>query len=140
MSRPRTPERTAEGGFTLLEIVVAIALLATAFLMLLTLENQSIDLSLHSDRLNTAVLLAQEALAEQELIAAGMPAAIEGRDRLRDLFTDYTVNTTVQDAQLPFGLNLAEKIEEIDANVGWKAGDRTEGFRLLTFSYVPPTQ
>ena len=54
-------------GFTLLEVVIAIAILALALPILLGLRNWDLDLHARAADITTATFLAQEKLAEAEL-------------------------------------------------------------------------
>src|SRR5512147_1675252 len=56
-----------ESGFTLLEVLLAIALLAIALPILLGLRNFDLDLHARAGELTAATLLAQEKLIETEL-------------------------------------------------------------------------
>ncbi|HBR50769.1 MAG TPA: hypothetical protein DEA71_11855, partial [Nitrospira sp.] len=58
---------TSEHGFTLLEVLLAIALLAIALPVLLGLRNFDLDLQSRATELTAATLLAQEKLLEIEL-------------------------------------------------------------------------
>ncbi|WP_455371857.1 prepilin-type N-terminal cleavage/methylation domain-containing protein, partial [Petrachloros mirabilis] len=57
----------APNGFTLLEVVIAIAILALALPILLGLRNWDLDLHARAADITTATFLAQEKLAEAEL-------------------------------------------------------------------------
>lgn len=57
----------SSGGFTLLEVIVAIAILALTLPILLGLRNRDLDLHARAKDITTATLLAQEKLAEAEL-------------------------------------------------------------------------
>lgn len=74
-----SPIRTSSGsavcsaprsGFTLLEVLVALAVLAVALVSLLGLYNRSLLLTIRTQRLSTATLLAQEMLTRSQLEGA----------------------------------------------------------------------
>ncbi len=54
-------------GFTLLEVLVAMAVLAVALVSLLGLYNRSLLLTIRAQRLSTATLLAEEMLTRTQL-------------------------------------------------------------------------
>lgn len=56
-----------KAGFTLLEVLVAMAVLAVALVTLLGLYHRSVLLTLHAQKLMTATLLAQEVLSRTQL-------------------------------------------------------------------------
>ena len=59
----------SERGFTLLEVVIALGILALALPILLGLRNWDLDLHARAKELTTATILAQEKLIETELRA-----------------------------------------------------------------------
>jgi len=68
------------GGFTLLEVLVAMAVLAVALVSLLGLYNRSLVLTIRAQHLSTATLLVQEMLTRTQL---------EGLDALRVTAGDF---------------------------------------------------
>ena len=65
--RLRSITREHQGGFTLLEVIVAIAILALTLPILLGLRNWDLDLHAKARDITTATLLAEEKLTEAEL-------------------------------------------------------------------------
>ena len=68
-----------ERGFTLLEVVIALGILALALPILLGLRNWDLDLHARAKELTTATILAQEKLIETEL-GALLPLGETGGD------------------------------------------------------------
>ena len=66
-----------ERGFTLMEVLIALSILALALPILLGLRNFDLDLHARAKELTTATILAQEKLAETEL---GAGIATDSRD------------------------------------------------------------
>jgi general secretion pathway protein I len=64
---PNTRYSTPDTGFTLLEVLVAMAVLAVALVSLLGLYNRSLTLTIRAQRLSTGMLLAQEMLTRTQL-------------------------------------------------------------------------
>lgn len=62
---PRPP--ILRSGFTLLEVLVALTVLAVALVSLLGLHNRNLILTIRTQRLSTATLLAREMLARTQL-------------------------------------------------------------------------
>lgn len=65
--RPAQHSREHPGGFTLLEVMFAVAILAIALPVLLGLRNSDIDLHARARAITTATFLAKEKLLEAEL-------------------------------------------------------------------------
>jgi general secretion pathway protein I len=61
--------RQGSGGFTLLEVMVALAIVSVALVSLLTLANRSITTHARLQRLTQATLLAQQKMATTEVDA-----------------------------------------------------------------------
>ena len=57
----------SERGFTLLEVLIALGILALALPVLLGLRNWDLDLHARAKEITTATILAQEKLTETEL-------------------------------------------------------------------------
>src|SRR5262245_66258186 len=77
---PSTRHLTPKNGFTLLEVLVAMAVLAVALVSLLGLYNRSLLLTIRAQRLSTATLLVQEVLTRTQL---------EGMNALRVTTGDF---------------------------------------------------
>ena len=71
-------------GFTLLEVMVAMTVLAVALVSLLGLHNRNLVLSLNAERLNTATLLAREMLSRTQL--EGVAATRSTSGNFEDLY------------------------------------------------------
>ncbi len=65
-------------GFTLLEVLVAMAVLAVALVSLLGLYNRSLLLTIRAQRLSTATLLAEEMLTRTQIEGMGAMRATAG--------------------------------------------------------------
>jgi general secretion pathway protein I len=77
---PSTQHPAPGTGFTLLEVLVAMAVLAVALVSLLGLYNRSLLLTIRAQRLSAATLLVQEMLTRTQL---------EGMDALRVTAGDF---------------------------------------------------
>ena len=75
-------------GFTLLEVLVAVAILAIAMVAILKANVQSLDTLTRSRETSTASLLAASKLAEVE--AAGVANWSESRGDFAEDYSDYT--------------------------------------------------
>lgn len=73
-----TQHSTLNTGFTLLEVLVAMAVLAVALVSLLGLYNRSLTLTIRAQQLSTGMLLAQEMLARTQLEGAAAARVTAG--------------------------------------------------------------
>ena len=71
-------KRAAFQGFTLLEVMVAMTVLAVALVSLLGLHNRNLFLTMSAVRLNTATLLAREMLTRTQLEGTAATRATSG--------------------------------------------------------------
>jgi general secretion pathway protein I len=69
---------TGYSGFTLLEVLVAMAVLAVALVSLLGLHNRSLALTIRAQQLSTGMLLAQEILTRTQLEGAAAARVTAG--------------------------------------------------------------
>jgi len=71
--------KTCDKGFTLIEVLVAVAIIAIAFTGILTLYSQSVGMAIRSNFYAKAPLLAEKIISEWEagMEAKGAPFAVE---------------------------------------------------------------
>lgn len=120
-------------GFTLLEVMVAMSIIAIALTVLLTSQSQSISLAGEAKFSTTAALLARSKMAEIELISAD--DLISDTGDFGDDFPDYSWKMNVQDVTFPGAENFTDYLKQIDLNVYWGEGNRYQySFRLYHFA------
>ncbi len=116
----------ATGGFTLFEVMVAVAILAMVMVSLLGLKNRStLDVML-SDHLTTATLLAKRVMTESLTSQVK-----EGEDEggfPEEEFKEFTWKKTVGFMPVP-----GAKIMEVHVLVLWKEGGRPEQVELVSY-------
>jgi len=121
-------------GFTLLEVMIAIAIIATALVTLLKAQNQNLRALTESADLTTATLLAKQKLAEVEI--GGFPDLAEEAGNFSEgEFSKFRWRRTV--APTPF-----DRLREVTVQVFW---EERKGVREVTlFLFVadrrPETQ
>jgi general secretion pathway protein I len=112
-------------GFTLLEIVLAMAVLALALLALLTLRNRDVALQAHARHLVSATALAQHKLEELIVSAeardAGQPGDVGER------YPGYRWDWTIEPSPLDGWL-------ELRVEVNWPEGSRRERVELVGYA------
>jgi general secretion pathway protein I len=131
-----------ENGFTLLEVLVALAILAVALPVLLTLRNRDARLLDEARMITTATLLAQEKLFETQLLGypqpgeqigdfvsapPGFPLGTDIRDRAPGFRWMRRVSPTTHDA-----------LQEIRIRVSWLHGETEEAVDVVHYAFKEP--
>ena len=88
-------KKNAQTGFTLLEVMVAVAIIAMSFVSLLGSQSQSISIAGISRFETTAAMLAREKLTELQLTAFDQINNSAGQ--FEDEFTDYSWQAEVSE-------------------------------------------
>jgi general secretion pathway protein I len=133
------PGRRGDDGFTLLEVMIALAILAIALPVLLGLRNWDVDLHLRARDLTTATLLAQEKLLEAELAGflplgevsgdfKSLPPGIQTNAEPGDRAPGYRWKRIVS----PTPLDL---VREVRVQVIWPRGDIEEMVEVSTYVF-----
>ncbi len=131
----RNPQSTIrnEAGFTLLEVMVAVAILAIVLVSLLGLKNRSTQDVMLSEHITTATLLARRIMTET-LVTVGTGAIVQKEDEGEfdeEEFKDYTWKKTISPMQLEETGSI--KITEVRVAVLWKEGERQESVELTSY-------
>jgi general secretion pathway protein I len=114
-----------EAGFSLLEVMVALAVVAISFLALFELRNLDIGRTMFSGHVTTATLLAQERLTALEL------SGRLGTGEWSGVFPGYEKfawKAQVRPTTLAF-------VREVRLLVFWAEGRRTEQVELITYVF-----
>jgi len=131
---------SSERGFTLLEVLLAIALLAIALPILLGLRNFDLDLHAQARELTAATLLAQEKLLESELAGVYMIGETAGEFRNAPLGASATVQATDRPIGYKWKRTVSptplELIREIRVKVSWPRGATEETVEVSTYVFA----
>ena len=116
-------------GFTLLEVMIAVAILAMVIVSLLGLKNRSMQDVLKAERITTATLLAKRMMTETLIKKPLVPAEDEGafsEEVYGDVYKDYQWKKTIAPTPIP-------QIMELRVAVLWKEGSRDEMVELVSY-------
>ena len=133
MKGRRRVKNDRSSGFTLLEVMVAMAIIAIALTAVLGSQSQSVSLAGEAKFNTTAPFLAQSKISELEVADPGELTDDSG-DFGED-FPGYTWKTTVQNISFDRPEKAAERLRQIDLTVSWGAGD-TFRYRLRLYLFV----
>jgi general secretion pathway protein I len=114
------------GGFTLLEVLVAVAVLATALVSLLSLHGKNIQTVAYDQRLSRATLLAQD-LMTRTLVTDAFPDPTRSTGAFPN-DRDYQWELEVLRGPTP---ELADDMREIHVRVFWDERE-PDAVRLVT--------
>ena len=130
------PSGHGETGFTLLEVLVAVAIVGMALVMLLRLHLLSLDATLAAQDLTTAVLLAEGRMAT---FLAQSPQEGEDQGQFDGPNLErfgWTTSVTDYDIDLG-GQNGGEQesigIRHVTVSVHWREGNRNRSYSLETY-------
>ncbi|MFB3061088.1 MAG: type II secretion system minor pseudopilin GspI [Candidatus Binatia bacterium] len=113
-------------GFTLLEVMVALAVLAIALTVLLGLRNRDFELRTHAHNVTVASLLAQEKLAEAEMGA--FPSVGEQDGGFGNRYPNFMWQRSI--LATPF-----DSVREVRVRVTWERGSQKEGVNFVGYVF-----
>jgi general secretion pathway protein I len=112
--------RSESSGFTLLEVIVAIAILAIALTSLFGSQSQSLSLAIEARFNVTAAFLVQEKIAEYE---AGLREFVDDEGDFGENFPGFTWKTEVRTADLPDLEGIEElepPLQRLELTINWE--------------------
>jgi general secretion pathway protein I len=113
-------------GFTLLEVMIAVSIMAMVLVTLLGLKNSSMEDVMLMQHMTTATMLAKRAMVETTTEAKpGQTLELEGTFP-EDVFKDYTWKKIIDPTSIA-------TIAEVHVIVLWKEGTRQETVELVSY-------
>lgn len=132
MNRVQGSGAGVQKGFTLLEVMIAVAILAMVLVSLLGLKNRSMQDVMKAERITTATLLAKRMMTETLKKTPLIPAEEDGEfsvDLYGDVYKEYHWKKTIAAAPIP----TIPQIMEVHIAVLWKEGARDEMVELVSY-------
>ncbi len=114
--------RKQHAGFTLLEVMVAMAIMAITLMAVLDSQSMSISLAGEAKFSTSASFLAQKKMAEMEIIKAKDLASDSGD--FGDNYPNYSWELTVGDPTFEAPENVTNHLKQIDLTVTWGENER----------------
>lgn len=132
-------KRMDDRGFTLMEVMLAMALLAIVLPVLLGLRNRDLDLRERAREITTATFLAQEKLLETELLPV-LPTGEQTGD-FKDAPPGLSFRATGEDRAPGYRWKRSimptplEKVQEVRVEVLWNHGLNEESVELSHYVF-----
>lgn len=121
-------------GFTLLEVMVAVAILAITLTAIFGSQSQSVSLSTNAKFVTTAALLAQGKISEAEVAPEKELSA--GSGNFGKDFPGYSWQMDVRDVMIELPENTSRHLQQIDLNVTWGEDERFQ-YPLRFYRFIP---
>jgi len=121
---------TAQEGFTLLEVMIAVALIAIALTTLLGSQSQSVSFANSAKFETMAALLAQSKMSE--VVILEKDALSNDSGDFGDDYPGYAWEVTVSDVSIEGVENISDYLKQIDLRVTWGVFS----YNLRLFHYV----
>ena len=125
---------TGNKGFTLLEVMISVAIIAIALTVLIGSQSQSVSLANESKFGTTAALLAQKKMAELEL--AGFQDAINDQGDFGEEYPGYQWKFEVRDFSSGEFESVAEQLVRVDLTLS--LGDESQFQYVLRSCFFVP--
>ena len=120
-------------GFTFLEVMVAVALLAITLTAVLGSQSQSVSLASEARFYTTVTLLAQGKMAEIEAKDLGTLSSESGD--FED-FPGYTWEVTVGNVYLDYPENVSDHLRQVTLTLSWEESEHYQ-YSLKAYRFSP---
>ncbi len=118
--------KKSRSGFTLLEIMIALAVVSISFVVLLGLRNRDIVLAEYSRHITVSTLLARQKITEVSV--EGFPDLGSSDGGFGETYPEFKWRQEVR--QTPFDV-----VRELELSVVWKEGVREEVSRFTVYIF-----
>ncbi|KPK25968.1 MAG: hypothetical protein AMJ61_10295 [Desulfobacterales bacterium SG8_35_2] len=112
-------KKLSHKGFTLLEVLIAVALIAIALTTLLGSQSQSVSFANSAKFETMAALLAQSKMSE--ITVQDKDSLFSDSGDFGDDYPGYTWDVTVSDIAIGESYDISEYLKQIDLTVTWGA-------------------
>ena len=123
--------KTGRRGFTLIEMMVAVSIIAIVLLAVYRLHSQTLLMNLSARFYTVAPLLAQNKLADLE--TSSVKELAEGSGDFGEGYTGYSWEVSVSDIESDPLETTADKLKRIDIKVLFNQGELSYNLRTYRF-------
>ncbi len=120
-------KRQLDFGFTLLEIMVAISIIAIVLIAIFKMHSQTINLNLATRFYSTAPLLAQNKIAELETTSLNDQMAESGN--FGDDFPNYSWSVSMDNIESEILGAVSESLKKIEVTISYNNDELIYSFR-----------
>jgi general secretion pathway protein I len=125
---PQSPIPSPQSGFTLLEVMIAVAIVAIALVTLLGLSNRSIDINGRLQKITQGTLLAQHKMAEIETQPLTADRELQQEEGIFDPpFEQYRWRVAYEEVP------MLTEVHMVTVSVAWGDAARNELVELSSF-------
>ena len=117
---------TGQDGFTLLEVMIALAIVATVLVSLLGLQARTINMGDRQQKITRATMLAQEQMAEIEIAGNGSGRDDEGR---------FEAPFELYRWQVKYNPTPLASVREVAVTVAWGEEENNEDVTLTSYLF-----
>lgn len=120
--------KTSSGGFTLLEVMIAMAIMSIALISLQALNNRTIAIHEYLQRVTQATLLAQYKMSEVEAASAGALLQEASQGVFAEPYEQYRW-------QINFSETPLASVRMVTVDVVWGDSDKNEVVSIDSFIF-----
>ena len=120
-------------GFTLLEVMVAVGIIAIALVAVFNSQSQSLSLASEAKFSTTAPLLAQKKMAEMETLA---PDDLFSGSGEFDDFPGYIWKLNVEQPSFESPENVSDHLKQLDLTISWGENEQYT-YSLSMYRFAP---
>ena len=121
-------------GFTLLEVMVAMAIMAITLVALLDSESASISRACEAKFTTSASFLAQKKMAEIETLTAEDLSSDSGD--FGDDYPGYSWELTIENPSFDSPPDVLDHLKQMDLTINW-GEDEQYSYNLIQYRFIP---